>query len=478
MRELVCHIVVAPGRDVGTSSHPEKTGIVPLAGKKACMSRSPWAWQPSASIAVISPPAGPVEGDIFVPGSKSFTNRALLVAALARGRSRLHGVLRSDDGYWAVHVLRELGVALRIDETTVEVEGCGGAWPVSDGRLYVGSAGTLARFLPGALAAAETGEWEVDGSEQLRGRPVAPLVTALRELGADVSYLSDAPGLPMRVAAGLRGGTVRIPGNVSSQFTSGVLLAAPYAEQPVTVHVVDGLVQPEYVGITIELMRAFGARITHDGDYMSITVEPTPYKGREYELEADASTACYFLTLAALTQGRVRVTNVGYDSLQPDARFVDVLEQMGCHVRRGTGFLEVIGPPNLKGNLTVDMRPMSDQALTLGAAAVFADGPVTVTGVPHIRRHESDRIRVFCEQMKRVGIRVDEREDGFVVHPGQPEPGPVLDPHDDHRQAMAFALLGARVPGIRIHDPGCVSKTCPPYFDMLAELGIRVDYEQ
>lgn len=441
------------------------------------MSRSPWAWQPPGPIAVVSPSAGPVTGDIFVPGSKSFTNRALIVAALADGPSRLRGVLRSDDSYWGVHVLRALGVSVRVDGTTVGVEGCDGAWPAEEGRLYVGSAGTLARFLPGALAAAPKGAWEIDGSQQLRGRPVAPLVTALKQLGADISFLSGAPGLPVRVGAGLRGGAVDIPGNVSSQFTSGVLLAAPYAEKPVTVNVVDGLVQPEYVGITIDLMRAFGARVTHDLHYTSIHVEPTRYQGREYELEADASTACYFLTLAALTRGRVRVTNVGYESLQPDARFVDVLEQMGCEVERGKGFLEVTGPPRLKGNFTVDMRPMSDQALTLGAAAVFADGPVEVTGVPHIRRHESDRIHVFCTQMRRLGIRVDEREDGFVVHPGQPVPGPELDPHDDHRQAMAFALLGARVPGIRIQDPGCVSKTCPPYFDMLTELGVGVDYE-
>lgn len=441
------------------------------------MSRSPWAWHPPASIAVVSPPAGPVDGDVLVPGSKSFTNRALLVAAMAEGPSILTGVLRSDDSYWAVQALRALGVAVDVDDTVVRVQGCGGAWPVDDGRLYVGSAGTLARFLPGALAGAPRGEWELDGSNQLRGRPVAPLVEALRRLGADISYAGDAPGLPLRIKAGLRGGPVAIPGNVSSQFTSGVLLAAPRAREPVTVTVTGGLVQPEYVGITVELLRAFGADVSHDRHWTSIRVEPGGYKGRSYELEADASTACYFLTLAALTGGRVRVINVGYRSLQPDARFVDVLERMGCRVRRDAGSLEVTGPRRLRGNLTVDMRPMSDQALTLGAAAVFADGPVQVTGVPHIRRHESDRIHVFCTQMRRLGLRVEERDDGFVVHPGQPKPGPALDPHDDHRQAMAFALLGARVPDIRIQDPGCVSKTCPPYFHMLSDLGVRVRYQ-
>lgn len=442
------------------------------------MSRSPWSWQPSKPIAVVSPPSGSVNGDIVVPGSKSFTNRALLVAALAEGASTLTGLLRSDDSYWAVQALRGLGIDVVVDDTTAHIRGCGGRWPITSGRLFVGSAGTLARFLPGSLAAAPEGTWEVDGSQQLRRRPVAPLVEALRDLGAVIDYLTDTPTLPIRVAAGLNGGEVEIPGNVSSQFTSGVLIAAPYAREAVRVTVTGGLVQPEYVGITIALMQAFGARVEHDDSYTSMHVTPGGYRGRVYELEADASTACYFLTMAALTRGRVRVTNVGYDSLQPDARFVDVLEKMGCAVTRGQGFLEVRGPERLRGNISVDMRPMSDQALTLGAAAVFADGPVRVTGVPHIRRHESDRIHVFCTQMRRLGIRVDERDDGFVVYPGEPVAGPALDPHDDHRQAMAFALLGAKVPGIRIADPGCVSKTCPPYFHLLSNLGIGVHFEE
>lgn len=441
------------------------------------MGRSAWAWRPPTATVVVSPSVGPVDGDVFIPGSKSFANRALIVAALADGPSTIAGLLRSDDSYWGVEALRSLGLSVDVDGTTAHVDGCGGAWPVRSGRVYVGSAGTLARFLPGALAASRQGEWEIDGSEQLRRRPVAPLVTALVQLGADVQFTTAAHGLPVRVRGGLSGGSVTIPGDVSSQFTSGVLMAAPYASSPVTLHVTGGLVQPEYVGITVELMRAFGADVTHDDSFTSIHVRPGRYEGRAYTLEADASTACYFLALAALSKGRVRVTNVGYNSLQPDARFVDVLERMGCTVGKDAGYLEVSGPERLRGNITVDMRPMSDQSLTLGVLATFADGPVTVTGVPHIRQHESDRIHVFCTQMARLGIRVEERADGFVVYPGTPTPGPVLDPHDDHRHAMAFALLGTQVPGIRISDPGCVSKTCPSYFELLKRLGVTVGYE-
>lgn len=425
---------------------------------------------------VVSPPPKPPEADVMVPGSKSFTNRALLVAALAEGDTTLEGILRSDDSYWAVHVLQQLGVPVHVDGTTVHVRGCGGRWPVAEGRLYVGSSGTLARFLPGALAAAPRGTWEIDGSQQLRDRPMGPLVDGLRQLGARVEYLIDSESLPIRVAAGLTGGEAVVPGAVSSQFVSGVLLAAPYAAQRVTVKVTEGLVQPEYVGMTVRLMQAFGADVVHDVDYTSLRVAPGRYRGRTYTLEADASTACYFLTLAALTGGRVRVRNVGYGSSQPDARFVDVLERMGCSVARDANWLEVEGTPGLRGGFAVDMKPMSDQALTLGVAAVFADAPVCVRGVAHIRRHESNRIAVFCRQMARLGIRVDEMEDGFVVYPGMPKPGPALDPHDDHRQAMAFSLLGARVPGIRIMDPGCVSKTCPAFFQMLSELGVGVRF--
>lgn len=427
---------------------------------------------------VVGPPERPPDVEMAVPGSKSVTNRALIMAALATGPSRLEGILRSDDSYWCVEALRALGVPVEVDGTAVAVSGCGGRWPRATGRLYVGSAGTLARFLPGAIAAAATGPWELDGSPQLRGRPIAPLVQALRELGANISYGAAEGQLPLLIRPGLRGGGVALSGRVSSQFTSGVLLAAPYARAPVELNVADDLVQPEYVGLTIQMMQAFGADVEAVQGWTRVQVRPRPYAGRTMTLEADASTACYFLTAAALTGGRVRVTNVGYDSLQPDARFVDVLERMGCRVHRSGSYLEVVGPPRLVGGFTADMRPMSDQALTLGAAAVFADAPITVTGVPHIRRHESDRIGVFVREMGRLGVRVDEHEDGFTVYPGQPEPrAAVLDPHDDHRQAMAFALLGTRVPGIQIGDPGCVSKTCPEYFQLLARLGVSVAYQ-
>lgn len=441
-------------------------------------SRSPWSGPAAAAVEII-PPSRPYDADITVPGSKSFTNRALLIAAMARGRSIVKGILKSDDSYWMIDSLRRLGIDIRLDGETAEIQGCEGTWPNPSAELFVGSAGTSARFLPGALAAAPRGAWIVDGSDQLRGRPIAPLLQALRELGGRIEPLHGDDSLPVQVqGGGLSGGRVRISGRVSSQYVSGLLIAAPYADGPVTVQLEDDLVQPAYVGITIQLMRAFGARVEHAPGYREIHVHPGPYQGREITLEADASSACYFLALPALAPGRVRVTNVGTASLQPDARFVDVLETLGVTVRRSAHSLETERAPGsarLKGDLTVDMKPMSDQALTLGVLAAFCDGPVTVTNVGHIRKHESDRIAALRENLSRMGARVDEREDSFTVYPA-PLHGAVIHTYDDHRNAMAFALAGTAVPGVRILDPGCVSKTFPGFFETLARLGVGLRF--
>jgi len=443
-------------------------------------SRSPWAGPTGAVSVDIVPPSKPYEAEIAVPGSKSFTNRALLIAAMAEGRSVLKGVLRSDDSYWMIDALRRLGIAVEVDGETVTIDGCGGLWPNPSGELFVGSAGTSARFLPGALAAATRGAWIVDGSDQLRGRPIAPLLEALRELGAEIESLYGDESLPIQVRAkGLSGGRVRISGKVSSQYLSGLLLAAPYAAQPLTIELADDLVQPAYIGITIELMRSFGASVEHAPGYREIHIRPGKYQGRRLTLEADASSACYLLALPALAPGRVAVTNVGTASLQPDAGFVDVLEALGVVVHRSPRSLATESAPGtagrLKGNLTFDMKPMSDQALTLGVLAAFCDGPVTVTNVGHIRKHESDRIASLRDNLGRMGVRVDERDDAFTVHPSSPK-GALIDPRDDHRSAMAFAVCGTRVPGVRILDPGCVSKTFPSFFQVLEKLGVGVSF--
>lgn len=437
-------------------------------------SRSPWSQATKYSQAIIQPVEKPLKAALRVPGSKSFTNRALIIAALAEGSSTIGGILKSDDSYWCIDALKRIGLAVEVEGDQVHIEGTAGRWPKEEAQLFLGAAGTLARFLPGALAAGQGGVFQVDGVQQLRRRPLSPLLKALEELGADIHFLGEEGRLPLKIkATGLKGGKVTIEGHVSSQFLSGLLIASPLAKGEVEIKVAKGLVQPAYVGITVNLMRQFGAKVEHDPHFTHFVIQPGGYVGQQVVLEADASTACYFLSAAALTEGTVRITNVGYHSLQPDARFIDVLEQMGCTCIKHDNYLEVTGPAQLRGGFTVDMKPMSDQAITIAALAPFADAPITVTNVPHIRHHESDRIAVICQALQQLGIKVEEHQDGFTVYPGQPQ-GAVLDPHDDHRQAMTFSLLALKVPGIIITDPGCVSKTCPGYFEELKKIGVSV----
>jgi 3-phosphoshikimate 1-carboxyvinyltransferase len=438
---------------------------------------SPWSALVGVPHVDVAPHRAPIVTDIALPGSKSYTNRALLCAAMADGRSTLTGLLRSDDSYWCVESLRRLGAAVTMDGTTAIIDGLGRRRPHPEARLYIGSAGTTARFLPGLLAAGGPGRFTLDASQQMRGRPLAPLLLALRQLGADITCpgTEDAPPLEIE-GVSLLGGPVRMSGAVSSQFISGVLMAGPMALNGVHVLITDHVVQKDYVAMTLDMMETFGAVVEADDDLAEMRVEPGGYRPADVALEADASTATYFLALAAVTGGRVTVTNVGTATRQPDLRFIDTLERMGCRVTREPAAVTVEGPPDgrLTGGLDVDMRPLSDATLTLAAIAPFADGPVAIHNVAHIRNHESDRIGVMCAALAALGVPVDERTDGMTVHPARPSHG-VMETHDDHRVAMALAVLGVAGEGVRLLEPGCVSKTCPPFFDLLAGLGVGVE---
>lgn len=442
--------------------------------------RSPWSTQFGVDRLMIEPVKKAVTGSLSVPGSKSYSNRALIIAALADGESRLGGILKSDDSYWCIDALQRLGVNVSLDGDSVTVQGCKGAWPTQTGTLFLGASGTLARFLPGALAIAATGSWHLTSGARLAERPLGPLLNCLRQLGAEFDYDDQEGRLPFTLTAtGLTGGEVSISGDTSSQFISGLLLCAPYAASDVRIHVTSPIVQQAYVKMTLNLMRQFGVDVKSDEDLGEFVITPALYKGSDVVLEADASTSCYFLALAAVTGGEVTVRNLPYATSQPDIGMVDLLERMGCTVVRTgptvtlTGPPKALGRPVLRGGFTVSMRAMSDQAVTLAAIAPFADAPITITEVAHIRAHESDRIHAICESLQRVGISVDEHEDGLTVYPGQPQFA-TLPSYDDHRIAMSLAVLAAAGEGAEILDPGCVSKTCPTYFDLLSELGVIV----
>ncbi len=424
----------------------------------------------------LHPPAGPFDARITPPGSKSVTNRALVAAALAEGRSRLTGALVADDTLAMRSVLEALGIPVAPEDEgrTLVVDGCAGRPPRAADRgtrLDGRSAGTVARFLPPLLTLG-AGDYVLDGSAQMRARPLGPGVAALRALGASVSE-AGAPGhLPIRVTGseGRLEPAVRLRADVSSQYTSGLLLTAPCLAVGLSLEIEGEIVSRPYLDMTVAVMRWFLARVEQDGP--RYVVRPGGYTAVDYAIEPDASAASYFFAAAAISQGRVVVPGLGRESLQGDLRFVRVLEQMGCTVDVREGETEVRGPAELRG-VEVDMRDLSDTAQTLAVVAPFATSPTRITGIGFIRKKESDRIGAVATELRRAGIRVEEEADGLIVHPGVPHAARIAT-YADHRMAMSFALLALRTEGIEIEDPGCVAKTYPGYFaDLERATGIR-----
>ena len=410
-----------------------------------------------------------VDATIKVPGSKSVTNRVLIIAALADGPSTINNPLFSDDSFWLMEALIRLGFKVHADrdEAGVQITGKRGIIPQNSMEVFVGNAGTVARFLPPVLALGEGPYW-VDGVPRMRERPVADLVDAMRGLGAGVKYAGEEGRFPLVVEGGeLRGGTVRVRGGKSSQFVSGLLMAAPYAGEPVTLEI-EGRKDWPYVGITADVMQAFGVEVGIEDSFRRLTVEPGAYAATEYAVEPDASAASYFLAAAAVTGGRVRIPGLGAGSPQGDLRFAGVLQKMGCEVELGSDFIELRGPGILRG-VDVDMGAFSDTMITLSAIAPFASSPTTIRNVGHTRHQETDRIAAIATELGRLGVRVEEAPDSLRITPGPVSPAAVRT-YGDHRMAMAFAITGLAAPGIRIREPGCVTKTFPDYFQRLDAL--------
>ena len=397
---------------------------------------------PARPLLEMQPVARQVDADVTLPGSKSYTNRALILAAMADGRSTITSALFSDDTKYMAECLRRLGIAVREDEhtSTFEVDGQGGRIPASEAKLFVGNSGTTARFITAFLALGD-GDFEVDGTERMRQRPLAPLLDALHQLGVDAESTSGNGCPPIRVRAhGIRGGSVRLAGDTSSQYFSALLMIGPLTQDGLTITVNGDLVSKPYIDLTADALRSFGAEMRND-DYRIFHVPGgQTYRSIVYTVEPDASSASYFFALAAATGGRVRVLNLGSESAQGDARFVDVLERMGCDVQRNTNWIEVRGPKQL-GGIDVDMNAISDTVQTLAAIAPLASSPVTIRNVAHIRHKETDRIAAVTTELRRLGVTVDERPDGLTIHPSKITPA-TIKTYDDHRMAMSFAVLG------------------------------------
>ncbi|MCP4364599.1 MAG: 3-phosphoshikimate 1-carboxyvinyltransferase [Planctomycetes bacterium] len=411
-----------------------------------------------------------VEGTIRVPGSKSLTNRALVVAALAEGESTINGALFSEDTEYMSSALRDLGFSIKElpDETKFIINGQGGKVPAGTAKLFVGNSGTAMRFLT-AFVALGQGSFELDGVERMRQRPIQPLLDCLAQLGADAKSVSGSGCPPVLVAAnGLEGGRAVMRGDVSSQYFTAVLLSAPYARAEVELAVEGDLVSKPYVDMTIGLMEKFGVEVSCHNLNSFFIKAGQRYRPMTYDIESDASNASYFLAAAAVTGGRVRVLGIPHDSLQGDTRFADILHQMGAKVHRGDDFIEVEGGAQLSG-IDINLEDCPDLAQTLAAVAVFASGKTRVRGVANLRVKETDRIKAVVTELERMGIRAQEHEDGFEIEPGQPKPA-TIETYDDHRMAMSFSLIGLRANGIKIKNPNCVAKTFPGYFEELKKL--------
>jgi 3-phosphoshikimate 1-carboxyvinyltransferase len=414
----------------------------------------------------------PVDAEVRVPGSKSVTNRAFVVAALADGDSTIRNALFSEDSYWLMDALVRLGFEVRADSATgtVEVRGEGGSIPWTDVGVSVGNAGTAARFLPPVLSLGE-GPYRVDGVPRMRERPVADLVDAMRGLGAVVDYAGEEGRFPLIVrGGGLPGGETTVEVSKSSQFLSGLLIAAPAAATPVTLNLSGELVSRPYVGITTGVMRGFGVEVSEcPGRYH---VEPARYEARDYRVEPDASAASYFFAAAALTGGRMTVPGLGEGCSQGDLRFVEVLEEMGCAVEVGADATEVRGPERGKrlSGVEVDMTEISDTFITLAAIAPFAATPTTISGIAHTRHQETDRVSAVASELNRLGVEVEEGEDSLCIIPRTELKPAGIHTYGDHRMAMAFSLIGLVVEGVIILDPACVTKTFPDYFKRLEAL--------
>lgn len=417
------------------------------------------------------PTQRPLDATVSLPGSKSITNRALVTAGLADGTSLLRGILLAEDTRLMIDALRALGIAVTIDEAAcvAEVSGSYGRIPADQAKIGCGNAGTVLRFVT-ALAALGHGRYELDGVARMRERPIGGLVEILRALGAHVEYTGQDGFPPLTVHSyGLSGGHVSFHSPPSSQLVSAVLVAAPCAARDVLLDVTGELPSKPYLKMTTEIMSRFGVAVVEQ--YQSdgakfIVAAPQRYQATPFAVEPDASNATYFLAAPAIAGGCVTVQGLGTDSIQGDARFVDVLEKMGCRVERAPNQLTVHGPgggSKLRG-VDLDLNDMPDTVQTLAVLALFAEGTTLIRNVANLRVKETDRLTALRQELGKLGAKVDELRDGLRIHPPERVTPAAIDTYNDHRMAMSFALVGLKVPGLEIRNPQCCAKTFPDFF--------------
>ena len=407
------------------------------------------------------------EGVVTIPGSKSYTHRALILSSLADGESILIHALRCEDTEHTSQALIKFGVPVFWESDDVRILGRGGKFKATDERIDVGNSGTSMRFLT-ALAALKKGIILLDGNERMRKRPIGELLNGLGELGVKAYSQKGDDCPPVIVKShGLNGGTVRIKGEESSQFLSGLLMVVPYAQRDVNIEVTGSLASKPYVDITLDVMSAFGVGIRNQRYHSFFIKAGQHYLPQKYRIEGDASNASYFFSAAAVCRGRVKVKNLNPATIQGDIGFLEILERMGCRVTRGKDWIEVLGG-ELRG-IEKDMNEMPDLVPTLAVTAAFAQGKTVIQNIGHLRLKESDRIHALVVELSKMGIRTEEGEDWLEIEGGKPH-GAEIETYDDHRMAMGFAIAGLVVPGVKIKGERCVDKSFPEFWEVLQRL--------
>ncbi len=411
-------------------------------------------------------PIKKLNAKIMAPSSKSFANRALIVASLADGKSVLENVTFSDDTLYMIKALQCFGIDIITEHDKVIVNGTGGKLKIPNEPIFVGNAGTTMRFIT-AFASLAGGKVVITGDERMQERPIKELLDPLNHIGIKAYSEKNNGCPPVIVEDGfLKGGDVNIHGNVSSQFVSAIMMISPLAKKEVTLNIVSELTSKPYVDITLDVMRAFGADVDNKS-YRHLKISNNGYKPVNYFVEGDASSVSYFLAAAAITKGTVRVTGLNPNSVQGDIKFADILERMGCDVKKGDDFIEVKGS-DLKG-ISVDMNSMPDTVQTLAVVALFADGKTEISNVANLRLKETDRLKALGNELRKLGADIEELDDGIVIIPRELNGG-IIDTYNDHRMAMSFAVAGLVIPNVKVLHPECVSKSFPDFWEKFGEL--------
>ena len=415
-------------------------------------------------------PIRKISGEVILPGSKSLSNRILLLSMLAEGQTEIQNLLDSDDIRRMVEALETLGIEFEENraENRISVSGTAGIIPVSEATLMLGNAGTAIRPLTAAMTLGH-GRFVLDGVARMRERPIIDLVKGLTQLGANLHCLNGTDCPPVEVIAdGLPGGKTRLSGAISSQYLTAILLVAPYAKKDVEIEITDKLVSVPYVEMTLRLMQRFGVSVNHT-NFQSFHIPRQNYQSPgSIFVEGDASSASYFLAGAAITKGTVTVKGCGTESMQGDARFAEVLEKMGALVEWGPNQVKLTG--SALNGIDVDMNQMPDAAMTLAVAALFASGPTAIRNIYNWRVKETERLQAVSTELRKLGAEVEEGYDYLVIQPPKQIKAVSIDTYDDHRMAMAFSLAACGNSPVTINNPGCVSKTFPDYFEVLSGL--------